>query len=105
MAELRASDKPDVIIALTHMGHYDDGQHGSNAPGDVELARSLPPGTVNVIVGGHSHDAVCMAKENVSVADYQPGQPCQPDRQNGVWIVQAKEWGICRSRRFHLPQR
>lgn len=93
VAELRASDKPDVIIALTHMGHYDDGQHGSNAPGDVELARSLPPGTINVIVGGHSHDAVCMAKENVSVADYQPGQPCQPDRQNGVWIVQAKEWG------------
>ena len=93
VAELRASDKPDVIIALTHMGHYDDGQHGSNAPGDVELARSLPPGTVNVIVGGHSHDAVCMAKENVSVADYQPGQPCQPDRQNGVWIMQAKEWG------------
>ncbi len=93
VAELRASDKPDVIIALTHMGHYDNGQHGSNAPGDVELARSLPPGTVNVIVGGHSHDAVCMAKENVSVADYQPGQPCQPDRQNGVWIVQAKEWG------------
>lgn len=93
VAELRASDKPDVIIALTHMGHYDDGQHGSNAPGDVELARSLPPGTVNVIVGGHSHDAVCMAKENVSVGDYQPGQPCQPDRQNGVWIVQAKEWG------------
>jgi len=93
VAELRASDKPDVIIALTHMGHYDDGQHGSNAPGDVELARSLPPGTINVIVGGHSHDAVCMAKENVSVADYQPGQPCQPDRQNGVWIMQAKEWG------------
>lgn len=93
VAELRASDKPDVIIALTHMGHYDNGQHGSNAPGDVELARSLPPGTVNVIVGGHSHDAVCMARENISVADYQPGQPCQPDRQNGVWIVQAKEWG------------
>ncbi|WP_416413005.1 bifunctional UDP-sugar hydrolase/5'-nucleotidase UshA [Pantoea sp. App145] len=93
VAELRASVKPDVIIALTHMGHYDDGRHGSNAPGDVELARSLPPGTINLIVGGHSHDAVCMEKENVSVKNYQPGQPCQPDRQNGVWIVQAKEWG------------
>jgi len=93
VAELRASEKPDVIIALTHMGHYDDGQHGSNAPGDVELARSLPPGTINVIIGGHSQDAVCMEKENVSVKDYQPGQPCQPDRQNGVWIMQAKEWG------------
>lgn len=93
VAELRASEKPDVIIALTHMGHYDDGQHGSNAPGDVELARSLPAGTVNVIVGGHSHDAVCMAKANVSEQNHQPGQPCQPDRQNGVWIMQAKEWG------------
>ncbi len=93
VAELRASEKPDVIIALTHMGHYDDGQHGSNAPGDVALARSLPPGTLNVIIGGHSHDAVCMAKENVSEQNYQPGQPCQPDRQNGVWIMQAKEWG------------
>lgn len=93
VAELRASEKPDVIVALTHMGHYDDGQHGSNAPGDVELARSLPPGTINLIVGGHSQDAVCMAKENVRNQDYQPGQPCQPDRQNGVWIMQAKEWG------------
>ncbi len=93
VAELRATEKPDVIIALTHMGHYDDGQHGSNAPGDVELARSLPPGTLSVIVGGHSHDAVCMAQANRSVPDYQPGQPCQPDRQNGVWIMQAKEWG------------
>ncbi len=27
----------------THMGHYDNGEHGSNAPGDVEWhARCLP---------------------------------------------------------------
>lgn len=31
--QLRKSEKPDVIIAATHMGHYDDGNHGSNAPG------------------------------------------------------------------------
>ncbi len=93
VAELRAEEKPDVIVALTHMGHYDNGEHGSNAPGDVELARSLPPGTLNVIVGGHSHDAVCMAQDNRSEQDYQPGQPCRPDQQNGVWIMQAKEWG------------
>ena len=91
--ELRAQEKPDVIIALTHMGHYDNGHHGSNAPGDVTLARSLPPGTLNIIVGGHSHDAVCMEKENVSQRDYQPGTPCRPDQQNGVWIMQAQEWG------------
>jgi 5'-nucleotidase/UDP-sugar diphosphatase len=26
-------------------------------------------------------------------ADHVPGAPCQPDRQNGSWIVQANEWG------------
>ena len=25
--------KPDVKIALTHMGYYYDAKHGSNAPG------------------------------------------------------------------------
>ncbi len=63
VAELRASDKPDVIIAATHMGHYDNGEHGSNAPGDVEMARSLPAGYLDMIVGGHSQDPVCMARE------------------------------------------
>ncbi|KOC89964.1 5'-nucleotidase [Winslowiella iniecta] len=91
--ELRASEKPDVIIAATHMGHYDNGHHGSNAPGDVEMARELPAGYLNMIVGGHSQDPVCMAKDNVKQADYVPGTPCVPDQQNGTWIVQAHEWG------------
>lgn len=91
--ELRQNEKPDVIIAATHMGHYDDGDHGSNAPGDVEMARSLPAGSLAMIVGGHSHDPVCMASENKKQADYAPGTPCAPDRQNGIWIVQAHEWG------------
>ncbi|MEI2267038.1 bifunctional UDP-sugar hydrolase/5'-nucleotidase UshA [Erwinia sp. CGal63] len=91
--ELRQHEKPDVIIAATHMGHYDNGNHGSNAPGDVEMARELPAGYLDMIVGGHSQDPVCMAKENVKQSDYVPGTPCQPDRQNGTWIVQAHEWG------------
>ncbi|MFB5173325.1 bifunctional UDP-sugar hydrolase/5'-nucleotidase UshA [Erwinia amylovora] len=91
--ELRANEKPDVIIAATHMGHYDNGQHGSNAPGDVEMARALPAGYLDMIVGGHSQDPVCMAKENLKQVDYVPGSPCTPDRQNGTWIVQAHEWG------------
>ncbi|MCW2487549.1 bifunctional UDP-sugar hydrolase/5'-nucleotidase [Candidatus Symbiopectobacterium sp. NZEC127] len=91
--QLRSSEKPDVIIAATHMGHYDDGQHGSNAPGDVEMARSLPAGYLDMIVGGHSQDPVCMASENKKQVDYVPGTPCAPDRQNGTWIVQAHEWG------------
>ena len=91
--ELRQTEKPDVVIAATHMGHYDNGNHGSNAPGDVEMARELPAGYLDMIVGGHSQDPVCMAKENVKQADYVPGTPCQPDQQNGTWIVQAHEWG------------
>ncbi|KGT94938.1 5'-nucleotidase [Erwinia typographi] len=91
--ELRKKEKPDVIIAVTHMGHYDNGNHGSNAPGDVEMARELPAGYLDMIVGGHSQDPVCMARDNVSQANYVPGTPCTPDRQNGTWIVQAHEWG------------
>ena len=91
--ELQQNEKPDVIIATTHMGHYDNGQHGSNAPGDVEMARSLPAGSLAMIVGGHSQDPVCMASENKKQADYVPGTPCAPDRQNGIWIVQAHELG------------
>ncbi|HGH1043381.1 TPA: bifunctional UDP-sugar hydrolase/5'-nucleotidase UshA [Salmonella enterica] len=91
--ELNMNEKPDVIIATTHMGHYDNGDHGSNAPGDVEMARSLPAGSLEMIVGGHSQDPVCMASENKKQVNYVPGTPCAPDKQNGIWIVQAHEWG------------
>ncbi|EDN4522570.1 bifunctional UDP-sugar hydrolase/5'-nucleotidase [Salmonella enterica subsp. enterica serovar London] len=91
--ELNMNEKPDVIIATTHMGHYDNGDHGSNAPGDVEMARSLPAGSLAMIVGGHSQDPVCMALENKKQVNYVPGTPCAPDKQNGIWIVQAHEWG------------
>lgn len=91
--ELNANEKPDILIATTHMGHYDNGEHGSNAAGDVEMARNLPAGALTMIVGGHSQNPVCMASENKKQVDYVPGTPCAPDRQNGIWIVQAHEWG------------
>jgi len=90
---LDEKERPDILIATTHMGHYDNGEHGSNAPGDVEMARSLPAGSLAMIVGGHSQNPVCMAAENKKQVDYVPGTPCAPDRQNGIWIVQAHEWG------------
>ncbi len=90
---LDEKERPDILIATTHMGHYDNGEHGSNAPGDVEMARSLPAGSLAMIVGGHSQNPVCMAAENKKQIDYVPGTPCAPDRQNGIWIVQAHEWG------------
>ncbi|WP_440216593.1 bifunctional UDP-sugar hydrolase/5'-nucleotidase UshA [Chromobacterium piscinae] len=87
--ELR--QQADIVIAATHMGHYADGNHGVNAPGDVEMARAVKG--LDLIVGGHSQNPVCMKAENVRDDAYVPGAPCAPDRQNGAWIVQAHEWG------------
>ncbi|CAM3567203.1 bifunctional UDP-sugar hydrolase/5'-nucleotidase UshA [Parendozoicomonas haliclonae] len=67
-------DETDVIIALTHMGHYQNGDHGVNAPGDVTLARSVDG--IDLIVGGHSQDPLF-----------------KPDLQNNTLIVQAQDWG------------
>jgi 5'-nucleotidase / UDP-sugar diphosphatase len=90
LAELRG--KVDMVIAATHMGHYPDGQHGVNAPGDVEMARAVKG--LDLIVGGHSQNPLCMlAEANKRNPAYKPGEPCAPDRQNGTWIVQAHEWG------------
>jgi len=81
----------DVVIAATHMGHYENGQHGTQAPGDVEMARAVPG--IDLVVGGHTQNPACMKAENVLDRAYVPGAVCQPDRQNGAWIVQAHEWG------------
>lgn len=87
--ELRT--KADVVIAATHMGHYQNAQHGTQAPGDVTLARAVSG--IDLIVGGHSQNPGCMKAENEIDTTYVPGAACQPDRQNGAWIVQAHEWG------------
>ncbi|MCQ8811694.1 bifunctional UDP-sugar hydrolase/5'-nucleotidase, partial [Escherichia coli] len=39
--ELQQTEKPDIIIAAPHMALYDNGEHGSNAPAEVEMARAL----------------------------------------------------------------
>jgi 5'-nucleotidase / UDP-sugar diphosphatase len=83
--------KADVVIAATHMGHYTNGKHGTQAQGDVEMARAV--NGIDLIVGGHSQNPVCMKAENVRDDAYIPGTACAPDRQNGTWVVQAHEWG------------
>ncbi len=70
--ELRKS--ADVLIALTHTGHYPDESHGLDAPGDVTIARSTKG--IDLIVGGHTQKPLF-----------------RPDIQNGTIIVQAFEWG------------
>ena len=67
-------EKADVVIALTHIGHYLNAQFGSNAPGDVTLAKEIDG--VDIIVGGHSQNK--MEK---------------PDIKNSTYILQAWEWG------------
>jgi 5'-nucleotidase/UDP-sugar diphosphatase len=64
----------DLVVAVTHMGHYRFGENGGNAPGDVALAKAVDG--LDVIVGGHSQTATF-----------------SPDVQNNTLIVQAKEWG------------
>lgn len=91
--EIKAKYNPDITIAVTHMGHFIDAKHGINAPGDVTLARSLPANTLDMIIGGHSQEPVCMASENVNDDSFKPGLACNPDQQNGTWIMQAHEWG------------
>ena len=81
----------DMVIAATHMGHYPNANRGVNAPGDVEMARAVKG--LDLVVGGHSQNPVCMSAENQRNGGYVPGTPCAPDRQNGTWIVQAHEWG------------
>ncbi|WP_192890063.1 bifunctional UDP-sugar hydrolase/5'-nucleotidase UshA [Vibrio bathopelagicus] len=89
--EIEANETVDLIFATTHMGHYANGQHGSEAPGDVLLARSLEEGQLDAIIGGHSQNPVCM--EGNEYADFNPGDDCKPDQQNGTYIMQAHEWG------------
>ncbi|WP_104047121.1 bifunctional UDP-sugar hydrolase/5'-nucleotidase UshA [Vibrio jasicida] len=93
IAELKETERPDLIFAVTHMGHYENGNRGVNAPGDVALARYLNEGDLDMIVGGHSQEPVCMEGPNVIKKNFMPGDECKPDVQNGTYIVQAYEWG------------
>ena len=93
IAEIQKTEKPDLIFAVTHMGHYENGNRGINAPGDVALARYLDEGSLDMIVGGHSQEPVCMEGPNVVKKHYKPSEECKPDMQNGTYIVQAHEWG------------
>lgn len=63
----------DIIIALTHMGHYSLPEEKEKM-GDIRLANET--NGIDVIVGGHSQEPLF-----------------EPDMQNGTIILQAHEWG------------
>ncbi|MBT7074320.1 MAG: bifunctional metallophosphatase/5'-nucleotidase [Anaerolineae bacterium] len=49
----------DVLIILSHLGYSKKARLvASPEVGDVELAEALPAGSVDLIVGGHSHNAL-----------------------------------------------
>lgn len=66
-------DKVDMIIVLTHVGHYGGGKPNGFS-GDVNIAEGVEG--IALIVGGHTQIKLD-----------------QPDLRNGTYIVQAQEWG------------
>jgi 2',3'-cyclic-nucleotide 2'-phosphodiesterase/3'-nucleotidase/5'-nucleotidase len=71
VAEARAA-QPDFLVLLAHAGGRCD---SLACAGEIfDLARQLPPGTVDVIVSGHSHTLI-------------------HDEGTGVPIVQARSYG------------
>jgi 5'-nucleotidase/UDP-sugar diphosphatase len=64
--------KADIVIALVHMGIYDDGREGL---GSRWLARNVDG--IDMIIDGHSHTFLE-----------------KPMVENGTYIVSAKQWGL-----------
>ncbi|MGL1891024.1 MAG: 5'-nucleotidase C-terminal domain-containing protein [Spirochaetaceae bacterium] len=62
--------KADIVIAVVHMGLYDD-----NTKGSRKLAAGVPE--LALIIDGHSHSMIE-----------------EPAMENGVAIVQARHWGL-----------
>lgn len=72
----------DVLIILSHLGFsLDEHRAFVSVAGDVELARRLPPNTVHLIVGGHTHHV--LNETGLSAANIV----------NGIPIVQAGQLG------------
>ena len=90
--DIKDADVADLIFATTHMGHFADAVSGSNAPGDVALARAMTPGDLAAVIGGHSQNPVCMEGDAYD-PEFTAGGECKPDVQNGTFIMQAHEWG------------
>jgi 5'-nucleotidase / UDP-sugar diphosphatase len=72
----------DVLIVLSHLGYSLASASAATAgAGDVELAQALPHGTVDLIIGGHTHSLL-------HASGFDPAQ-----RINGIPIVQAGAGG------------
>jgi 5'-nucleotidase/UDP-sugar diphosphatase len=66
-------EEADIVIALSHLGYWEESFRKYHAPGDLKLAKEVSG--IDVIVGGHSHDVIT-----------------EPDIVGGTMIVQAGEY-------------
>ncbi|SET44348.1 metallophosphoesterase [Thorsellia anophelis] len=91
--ELHSSQSPDITIGLTHLGYDNTAKSNTKGLGDVTLANSLPTGMLDFIIGGHSHDAICIPEPNTQSTNNKTVNKCLPDFKNNIWIMQAGELG------------
>jgi len=75
----------DVVIILSHLGHS---LKSSGAPvksaGDVELAQNLPFGSVNLIIGAHTHDP--LNENGLDLNNVVNGIPITQAGSNGRYL-------------------
>jgi 5'-nucleotidase / UDP-sugar diphosphatase len=94
----------DVLIILSHLGHR-LGQSGAHVQvaGDVELARSLPPGSVDLIVGGHTHNV--LNESGLSAGNIVNGIPIVEAGEAGQFVgevdIEVGETAVVTGARLH----
>lgn len=79
----------NVVIVLSHLGHSLAADSAIMAgAGDVELARSLPHGAVDLIVGGHTHSA--LNEQGLDAANCVNGIPIVQAGSRGAYLGEVQ---------------
>ena len=77
----------DVLIIISHLGYSLDSSVPMADAGDIEVAQSLPYGSVNLIVGGHSHTV--LNKEGLYAENIVNGIPIVQTGARGEYLGQV----------------
>lgn len=78
----------DVLVVLSHLGHsLVDSSATVLDGGDVELARSLPEGSIDLIIGGHTHHA--LNENGLAIANIVNGVPIAQAGAQGRFLGQV----------------
>ena len=52
----KLKEEADIVVALTHLGFYEETGGGYHSAGDIKLAKEVDG--IDVIIGGHSHTSI-----------------------------------------------